>query len=186
MKLKEITFLLVRVLALYVAIRGLEQLTNMIQVLYPSIWGDIESSFSTGNLLIMMLATGIILIGIGVVLWFGASRIVKMILGDKEAEVSSLSIRDNTLYTVGLALIGITLLVNNIPALFGYIAKLVEISHMDVAEAFDRNRDLAWIELGVTTVKLVLAAFLIIKPTSLSRFIMGLREVGTGDSHKQE
>ena len=186
MKIKTFTFAIVRLLSIYVMIRGLEHLTNMIQLLYPSVWENAENSFSAGLLVMLMVATGVILIVIGVGLWMGASRIAQWILGDKEAEVNSLSIRNNDLYTVGLILIGIVLLVNNIPGLLGYIGHLVQIAHMDVAEAFDRQRSQAWIELGVTILKLVLAGILIIRPGNLTKLILKLRKLGAGDNREQK
>jgi len=48
MRTKAIAFVLVRILALYVVVKGLEQLTTLFQIWYPFILDDFSGSSNLG------------------------------------------------------------------------------------------------------------------------------------------
>ncbi|MBB6729871.1 hypothetical protein [Cohnella zeiphila] len=187
MRAKEIAFVLLRIMALYVIIRGIGQFANLFQALYPYfIDQDSGQLLNWGLIVTAILASGIIYLLAGWWLWNRTGRLVRFFaVGKNEVPEQSRPASYREWYALGFTIVGIVLLVENIPNLFLYIAQLVQIAHSEIPSGFDMLRRQTWIALVAVLLKLAIALVLVLRAHGLYGLIRKIRELGTGDRRSE-
>jgi hypothetical protein len=82
MNLKEITFILVRILSMYTIIKGVGHLIDIVQITIP-FYIDTGSSFNVFALILISSFTGIFLLAIGILTWIKAGWIASLMNRDR-------------------------------------------------------------------------------------------------------
>lgn len=168
MKLKELAFVLVRLLAVYIFVRGLVYLSNAAQFAWTMLVDTKAYDGATSLTLIwaLSLLPGVLFIGISLLLWKKAGAAAARITGDKEAAAADWSaVKNSDLYRLGCTLVGIVIIILTLPELISNIAQLFQVRAFDYV-VYKPFLITAWSEIAVSVLKLVLA-FLLIKNTDV-------------------
>lgn len=182
MKTRDLAFVLIRVLALYVLIQGVGRLVRLIEILFPYFTDDgFADTFNVGLLVLFSAGSGIMLLAVAALLW---------VKSDKAASLAAPANREGSegeplprfpfseVYALGLTLVGVVVLVETLPSLLGQIVQLIQYSTSEYPSAFEKNTWDAWIQLSADAIKLALAAVLVLRPHGMYGAIRKLRELG--------
>lgn len=90
MNIKELTFVIVRVLAIYILINGINKIVELTQFTLPPIYQLIKEQ--AWSVVAVVLLSGIFYIAISVLLWTRTSQITQYILKDNHATVEPMHI----------------------------------------------------------------------------------------------
>lgn len=186
MRTKEIALVLVRILALYVLVKGLEQFTTLFQFWYPFILGNFGGSLNLGRFFLLFSITGVVLLLVGIIIWLKSKKIVLHITDDKEMSIDENDFQYKELYSLGLTLVGVVLVVENVPALLGHILQLIQYSVSEYPSDFAKYRDQTWIVTVSVLLKLAIALVLILRSSGIYGLIKKLRELGLKKNNIEE
>ncbi|MFX3632051.1 MAG: hypothetical protein ACE3L7_08215 [Candidatus Pristimantibacillus sp.] len=169
MRLKELTFVLVRLLAVYIFIRGLVYLSNVVQFAWTSLADTSAASLTL--MWALSLLPGVLFIGISLLLWKKAGAAAARMTGDKEAAAADWSaIKNSDLYRLGFILAGIVIIILTLPELISNIAQLFQVKAIDYV-VYKPFLISAWSEIAVSVLKLILAFFLITNTDVIYRWV---------------
>lgn len=172
MRLKDLTFVAVRLLAIYIFIQGLGRSFNVIEPILPNLILSDEARVANPSLLAILLVyliPGSIFIIISLILWFTTVRVVNLILHTRDSE---LDFNHDNLYGIfitGLSIVGIIVVVNGLPPLVMNIAQLFQIPSDMVTNTYRNNVVSALVS---NLIKLILGLILVFRGGSIYRIIM--------------
>ncbi|GGG75757.1 hypothetical protein [Paenibacillus radicis (ex Gao et al. 2016)] len=155
MKLHELTFVAVRLLAVWMLIRALLFVGTTIQMIVVGsegmmIWG-------------ISLLPALLLIGGSALFWKKAGWAALRIVGDKgEANFDWNRVPEGTLYRFGFSLVAIVIIITTLPTLIGSVAQVLQV----YAQSYTISQPFlvsAWSSLVVQLAKLALAAVLLLQ-----------------------
>lgn len=183
MKIKDLAFVLVRILALYVIVQGIGQLANLFQLLYLYNTAGVFTSLSTGLFVSTFVASALVYFLAGWLLWSQSGKLVRymargMDSADSPQEDNSNSVARKEWYSLGLTLVGIVLVAWNIPSLIGHIVQLIQYAADEVPSAFASARRQTWIQIVADVLKLAIAFVLIFRADGIAGLIRKIRELG--------
>jgi hypothetical protein len=179
LKLSNLSFVLVRLLALYFVIHGLQLVVGFLFSIGNFYAGG--DTVPIGNIYVWSsgLPSLVPLIG-GILLWKFAQRIVSRIGGTQESssEDAGRDIEASQIYVAGFILAGVVLALVALPMLVGNVVQLIQFAaYSDIFE-FDREKDKLWVNLAVNTLKVLIAIVLILRADGLRGLIFKARELG--------
>jgi len=115
-----------------------------------------------------------------------SSKVVLHLTDDKDMSIDENDFQYSKLYSLGLTLVGIVLVVENVPALFSQILQLIQYSASDFPSDFAKYRDQAWIQMVSVLLKLAIALVLILRSSGVYGWIKKLRELGLKKNNNEE
>lgn len=165
MRLKELTFIAMRIMAVYVFVRAIGYLGTTVQMwLTYNVQSTNEVSMSMKGIWTISLLPGLLFIGISLLLWNKAGAAASRIVSNKEETAEDWTgVAQGELYKFGFAIVGIVIMILTLPELIGNAAQLFQVSSSDyyaVSAPFAAN---VWTALLVNVVKLTLASILILR-----------------------
>ncbi|MFF2091856.1 hypothetical protein [Paenibacillus sp. NPDC058174] len=155
MKLQELSFAAVRLLAVWMLIRALLFVGTTIQMIAVGseglmIWG-------------ISLLPALLLTGASLLLWQKAGWAASRIAGDKgDAAFDWNRMEEGALYRFGFSLVAVVIIITTLPALIGSVAQVLQV----YAESYTISQPFlisAWSSLVVQLAKLALAAVLLLQ-----------------------
>jgi hypothetical protein len=187
MKFKDLSFILVRVLALYSIVRGIELLINIIQIMYPLLVDAPGMPLLQFRIITFLSSlTGLFMLGVGLFIWTKTTWIVRLISRDHEMSSEELqTVQNNDWYTLGLTLIGVYVFIESCPNLINLIGQLFQYSRSGYLETFAGQRVQIWLQIGAIVLKLILAAVLVLKAAGVSAALSKIRGLGLNTSEGQ-
>ena len=112
MKLADLSFLAVRLLAIYVLYDGIRQATNVYYIMIPG-WLELDLDFDFAKMAILHMLPSVVVLGFGIVLWIFARKWSFLIIGMKPEDAPSDPAFKSTyqmlISLVGLAIIAVSL-----------------------------------------------------------------------------
>ena len=143
--MRKIAYVLLRVMAIWF----------FLYLTIPSIWGSIyylylsKVQFPTdSNKIVLYLSSqGIVYLILSIVLWFYAEKI-SMIIYKNESEVEPTSDKGKTL-DLALAIIGVYLIVSNIPGLISNIYSVISIKFSPYSKNSDNIKNIIQTSTGI-------------------------------------
>ncbi|RUS45033.1 hypothetical protein [Cohnella sp. AR92] len=191
MKIKDLAFVLVRILALYAIVQGVGQLANLFQLLYFQNIAGIFTSLSAGLFILTFVACALVYFLAGWLLWSQSGKLVRymtrgMDAADSPQEDNSNSVALKEWYTLGLTLVGIVLAAWNIPSLIGHIVQLIQYAADEVPSAFASARRQTWIQIVADVLKLAIALVLIFRADGIAGLVRRIRELGAKGEQQTE
>ncbi|MBB6634899.1 hypothetical protein [Cohnella thailandensis] len=189
MKIRDLAFVLIRLLALYIIVQGIGQLGNLFQLLYfNEISGDAAST-SIELFVAVFVACAVVYFLVGWLLWSRSGRLVRFLVGgdafrSEASQETSVPLRE--WYSLGLTLVGIVLVAQNVPGLVGYIMQLIQYATSELPSAFAAARQQTWIALATVVLKLAIAFVLIFRADGIAGLIRKIRELGVKDERQTE
>ena len=188
MKIRDLAFVLIRLLALYIIVQGIGQLGNLFQLLYFNEISD-SASTSIGLFVAVFVACAVVYFLVGWLLWSRSGRLARLLVGGdafrtEASQETSVPLRE--WYSLGLTLVGIVLVAQNIPGLVGYIIQLIQYATSELPSAFADARHQTWISLTAVLLKLAIAFVLIFRADGIAGLIRKIRELGVKDDRQTE
>ncbi len=120
MKKTDITFLVCRILAIYIFFRALQHLSYL-----PLFFQGSAEPIMKLLMVLTVLVPFLILAGLGAALWIFAGRFVQYLLPDsKENDEQVLLIDPKEIYTIAFAIIGVIIVAITIPQFFQFIPNI--------------------------------------------------------------
>ncbi|THF83479.1 hypothetical protein [Cohnella fermenti] len=195
MRIKDLAFVLIRLLALYVFVQGIGQLANLFQLLYLGRLSASLLDLSVALFVSVFVASAAVYFLAGWLLWSRSGRLVRLLLKSEESSEAAPeaaaapekpAVPMKEWYSLGLVLVGIVLVAANIPALIGNIAQLIQYATSELPSAFASARRQTWIELVAVVLKLVIAFVLIFRADGIAGLIRKIRELGVREGRQTE
>jgi hypothetical protein len=179
MKIRDLTFVLIRILSLYTIINGLGHLINILQIIYPYYFEDVGPTFNVLGITLLALITGVLLIAIGLFIWSKTSWIASLIVRDHKFNPEDIAaVKESQLYTLGLTLVGTFVFIESLPSVISLIGQLIQLSTTEFAESLGDQRNKVWLQIGVQTFKLALALALVLRTRGIYALVRKIRDIG--------
>jgi len=173
-KIWGIAFVLVRILALYVLIKGLGYLINLVQLLYPLFIDFMNGTLHYWVILLLSSLTGILFIILGFILWNRTERIVVKLVDNVELNAEGPTTSNfKDLYVLGFTLVGMVLFAETLP---DAITAVVQLFQNSVLSTDNQIRNVT--ALIGQCLKLILSIALIFRASGIYGVLMKLRELG--------
>jgi len=170
MKLRGLSFLAIRVLAIYFFVQGLNHLVNYLDFALPAylqVLGDNKSYF---DIFLLVGIPSILLLIISIVLWFLAGKISSyFVQQDSSESESALSFRGAESFV--LAVVGLVLAILSFTTLTRLILNYVNITNQNL---YIDHRSY-WISFGEHMIRLLLGLVLILKAEGFALLLRKIR-----------
>ncbi|MFB9278393.1 hypothetical protein [Cohnella cellulosilytica] len=170
MKIGELSFLALRVLAIYFFVLGLNHLVNYLDYALPAYLQLLGDDTSYGRVFLLVGIPSILLLLISVALWLSAGKLSKFLVppGSGEAESSS-SFRGIEAFV--LAAVGLVLAVLSVSSLARI---LLNYANMEGQRLYIDHRSF-YIALAEQVIRLLLGIVLILKAEGFAKLLRTIR-----------
>lgn len=177
MKLRELAFLAIRVLSIYLFILGLNHLVNLLDFTIPTYLQVIEHDTTYTEVFLIIGIPTLILLLCGVILWFFAEKLSKYIVPRNSTE-SDGTFRSKDIEGFVLSVVGLILVILSFTSLARIIMNYVNMMNQDIG--FDRLGFIySLVEQGI---RLLLGIILLFKAEGLAQFLRKIRNLGLKNS----
>lgn len=178
MKIRDLAFLALRVLAIYVFIVALRHLANLTQFTVPSYLELIESGISFMEVFLLVFLPTLILITGGLVLWIFARPISKYLMPksptESENDGSVQTLKGREVEGFVIAAVGLVLVLLSFPAIVRLLVNYFNMVSQDIG--FNRMTYITpIIEQGL---RLILGIILLLKAEGFALILRKIRKLG--------
>jgi hypothetical protein len=176
MKLKDLSFLVVRVLSLYLFILGLNHLVNILNFAIPAYLQVIEHDTTYAEVFFVIGIPSFILIMSSVVLWFFAEKLSRYIIPKSSSESES-TLQSKEIEGFVLSVIGLILLILSFTSSVRIIMNVINMLNQDIR--FDNQGYKGYIYLLVEQViRFLIGIILLLKAEGFASILRKIRNSG--------
>jgi hypothetical protein len=173
MKLKDLAYLSIKILSIYLVIIGFRQMVNILYISIPSYLLIPGQSYNAWELFFIVGVPAFLTVIAGVLLWFNAFRLALYLVPQNHDDLE-ISLQTKQLEGFVLAVVGLLLLIFSFSTLVREVLNYMNYLHNDIR--FDTQGFLY--RVAEQSIRLILSIILLLRAEGFALLLRKIREAG--------